>query len=152
MIMARALEDANTQIANMLKKKTRGTTKIKARWVALLELKDTFEAEEANRKEQEWCNAEKEAQKQADYLARQSQITKETVLKNFNCPYSACKLKDKLIVLASALELDTTGTILVLKECIKEYLDLHKNELVQNPWFMHLFKARWQHADSDDGG
>jgi len=50
-------------------------------------------------------------------------------------PYSAYKLKDKLIVLAGALELDTTGTIPVIKERIKEYLDLHKNELVQNPRF-----------------
>jgi len=76
--------------------------------------------------------------------------------KILDCPYSAYKLKDdsELIVLAGALELDTTGTILVLKECIKEYLDLHKNELVQNPQFMHLFKARRQHTDLpvDDGG
>jgi len=71
-IMAQALEDANAQIANMSKKKTQGTTKIKARWVMLPELKDIFEAEEANQKEQEWCNAEKEAQKQADHLAHQS--------------------------------------------------------------------------------
>ena len=61
MIMTEALADANRQIASMAKKKTQGTTKIKAQWVALLELKDAFKAEEASRKEQEWCNAEKEA-------------------------------------------------------------------------------------------
>ena len=56
------------------------------------------------------------------------------------------KHKDELIVLAGAFELDTTGTILALKERIKVYVDSHKNDLMQYPWFMGLFQARWQHA------
>ena len=144
-IMAQALADANAQLASMSKKKMRSTTKIKARFVALPELRDTFEAEEANRKELERSNAKKEAQKQADHRARQSQIMKDTVLKVFNCPFSAYKHKDELIVLAGALELDTTGTVSVLKECIKAFLDSHKNELLQNPRFVGLFQARRQH-------
>ena len=146
MIMTEALADANRQIASMAKKKMRGTTKIKARWVALPELKDAFEAEEASRKEQERCNAEKEAQKQADHHARQSQIIKDTVLKVFDRPLTTYKRKDELIVLAGALELDTTGIVPALKERIKTYLDSHKNELMQNPRFMGLFQARRQHT------
>ena len=145
-IMAQALADANKMITNMKNKKPRGTAKIKARWVALPELQNVFEAEEANRKEQERCNAEKEAQKQAEHLARQSQIMKDTVLKIFDHPLSTYKRKDELIVLAGALELDTTGTILALKERIKAYVDSHKNSLMQNPRFMGLFQARRQHA------
>jgi len=71
---------------------------------------------------------------------------KDTVLKGFDCPFSAHKLKDELIVLAGALELDTTGTVPVLKERIKVFLDSHKNELLQNPRFMGLFQAKRRHG------
>ena len=145
-IMAHALADANAQIDSLSKKKTRGTSKIKARWVALPELQDMFEAEEIARKEKERCDAEKEAQKQADDYARQSQIIKDTVLKVFDRPFSVHKRKDELIVLAGALELDKTGTIPALKERIKTYLNSHKDELMQNPRFMGLFQSRRQHA------
>ena len=99
------------------------------------------------REEQQRCNAEKEAQKQAENRARESQIIKDTVLKVFDRPYSAYKRKDEFIVLAGALEIDKTGTIPALKECIGEYLNSHKNELIQNPRFMGLFQARRQRAD-----
>ena len=111
-----------------------------------------------NWKEQEQCNTEKEAQKQADHRARQFQIIKDTVLKVFNRPFSIYKCKDELIVLAGTLELDTTGTVLALKERIKTYLNLHKDELMQNPWFMGLLHARqqhtfdWESCDGEDGG
>ena len=48
-ILAQALTNMTEQLTNVAKKKTRGTSKIKARWVALPELKDAFEAEEASR-------------------------------------------------------------------------------------------------------
>jgi len=149
-ILALALADANARLARMSKKKMRGTTKIKVRRVALPKLQDTFEAEEANWKELERCNAEKEAQKQADNHARQSRIIKDTILQVFDRQFSAYKRKDELIVLADALELDTTGTIPILKERIKVFLDSHKNELIQNPRFMGLFQVRRYHVF--DGG
>jgi len=149
-IMARALAEANVQLSNMSKKKTRlgGTTKIKVRRrVALPVLQDTFEATEGpNWKELERRNTEKEAQKQAGNHAHQSRIIKNTVLQVFDRQFSAYKLKGELIVLAGALELDTTGTIPILKERIKFFLDSHKNELIQNPRFMGLFHARRQHT------
>lgn len=150
-IMVQALADAHAQLANLSKKKTRGTNKIKARWVALPELQDSFEAEETNRKEQEWCNTEKEARKQASQNARQSQIIKDTVLKVFDRPFSVYRRKDELIVLAGALELDTIGTIPALKQCIKSYLNSHKDELMQVPRFIGLFQARQQQRAFDGG-
>ena len=47
---------------------------------------------------------------------------------------------------SAAKALDMTRTILALKECIKVYVDSNKNDLMQNPQFMGLFQARWQHA------
>jgi len=98
-VMAQALADTNAQLVSMSKKKTRGTTKIKARWVALPELQDI--AEEANRKKLERCNVEEEAQKQADRHACQ-----DRVLKGFDHRFSAYKRKDEFIILAGALELE----------------------------------------------
>ena len=63
------------------------------------------------------------------------------VLKVFDCLLTTYKRKDELIVLAGALELDTTGIVPALKEHIKTYLDSHKNKLMQNTWFMGLFQA-----------
>ncbi len=139
-IIALALADANARLARMSKKKTRGTTKV--RRVASPELQDTFGAEEAYRKELERCHAEMEAPKQADNHAHQSRVIKDTVLQVFDRQFSAYKRKDELIALAGALELDTTGTIPTLKERIKVFLDSHKDELIQNPRFMGLFRAR----------
>jgi len=144
--MTQALADTNAQLANMAKKKMWGTTKIKAWWVALPELQETFKADEANQKEQEWSNAEKEAQKQADNHACQSQIIKDTVLKVFDHPFPTYKHKDKLVILAGALELDTTGTVLALKGCVKVHLNSYKDKLMQNPHFKGLFQARQQHT------
>lgn len=114
--------------------------------MALPGLQGAFEVEEANRKGLERRNAEKEAQNQADHRACQSRAMKDTVLKVFDRPFSAYKRKDEPVVLASALGLDTTGTIPVLKKRTKVFLNSHKNELIQNPQFMDLFPARRQHT------
>ena len=143
--MGQALAEANAQLDSMSKKKSQGTSKIKAQWVALLDLKDAFKAEETAQKEQEQCDINKEAQKQVDDCAHQSQIIKDTVLKFFDRPLSTYKRKDKFIVLAGALELDTTGTVLALKDHIKTHLKSHKDGLMQNPRFMGMFQARQQH-------
>lgn len=147
-IMARALAEANAQLARMSKKKTRGTTKIKVRRrMALPVLQDTFGATAGtNWDELERRNTKNESQKQVDNHAYQSRIIKNTDLQVFDRQFSAYKRKDELIVLAGALALDTTGTIPILKERIKLFLDSHKNELMQNPRFMGLFHARRQHA------
>ena len=61
-------------------------------------------------------------------------------------PLSTYKHKDEFIVLAGALELDTTGTVLALKDHIKTHLKSHKDGLMQNLRFMGMFQARQQHT------
>lgn len=60
---------------------------------------NTFEAEEANRKELERRNAKKEAQKQVDHRACQSQIIKDTVLKVFDRPIWPTNARTSLLSL-----------------------------------------------------
>jgi hypothetical protein len=75
-IIQRGMADANKQIENLTKKKTRTSTKVKARFETLPELKAAFQEEEAQRLEEERLNAEKEAQKAAETVARNYQVEK----------------------------------------------------------------------------
>jgi len=84
------------QIDNLLKKKLHGSTKVKARFVSLPELREAFEAEEVERQEHEKENAEKEAQKTAEMAARNVRIIVDTASKIFDNPLSSYKLKDDL--------------------------------------------------------
>jgi hypothetical protein len=139
-IMKRALMDANTQVDNLTKKKGRGSTKVKSRWISLPELKDSIYAEEAERIEREKQNAEKEAQKEAHAVAQNIRITSNTLLKVFDAPLSSYKLKDDLIVLAGALAIPTLGTVALLSERIREHLKGHP-KLANNQRFARLFQS-----------
>ena len=89
----------------------------------------------------------KEAQKRADHRARQSRTIQDPNTDLFfRSPFSTFKRKDELIVLAGRLELDTTGTVPILKQRIKAHLRSHEDELMQNPRFRALFTAEQQDA------
>ena len=128
------------QIDNLLKKKSRGSTKIKARFVSLPELRKAFETEEVERREQERANAEKEAQKTADTAARNARIFMDTTSKVFDSPLSSYKLKDDLRTITGALGILTTGTVAELSTHVKEHLNGHP-ELVNNPRFSGLYQT-----------
>ena len=137
-IMKRALSDANTRVDNLKKKKTRGSTKVKARWIALPELKEAIYAEEAERVERVKQHAEKEAQKSAESVVRNARIAKDTLTRTFDAPLSSYKRKDDLVILAGTLEITTAGTVAVLTERVKEHLKSHP-ELANNQRFAGLF-------------
>ena len=107
------MADANKQIENLTKKKTRTSTKVKACFGTLPELKAAFEEEEAQHLEQERLNAEKDAQKTAETVTRNTRIATDSVLQTFDNSLSAYKRKDDLlpVTIASALEIVTTGTV-----------------------------------------
>jgi DDE superfamily endonuclease len=139
-IVQRKLGDNSVQIDNLTKKKSRGSTKVKARFVSLPELKEAFEAEEVERKEQERVNAVKEAQKTAETAAHNVRITTDSALKIFDSPLSSYKLKDDIRTIAGALGIATTGTVAELTACIKNHLRAHP-ELVNNPRFAGLYQT-----------
>ena len=138
-IIQRGMADANKQIENLTKKKTRTSTKVKARFGTLPELKAAFEEEEAQRLERERLNAEKDAQKTAETVARNTRIATDSVLRTFDNSLSAYKRKDDLLTIASALEIVTTGTVPQLTARIKDHLHTHP-DLASNPRFAGLFK------------
>jgi hypothetical protein len=89
----------------------------------------------------------KEAQKRAEHHARQSQtIQDQNTDLIFGRPFSTFKRKDELVALAGGLELDTTGTVPILKQRVKAYLRSHEDELMQHPRFRGLFTAEQQDA------
>ncbi|KAM6491483.1 hypothetical protein JOM56_013052 [Amanita muscaria] len=140
-IIQRCMADANKQIENLTKKKTRTSTKVKACFGTLPELKAAFEEEEAQRLEQERLNAEKEAQKTAETAVRNARIATDTILRTFDNSLSAYKRKDDLLTIAGALQIVTTGTVPQLTARIKEHLHAHP-DLVSNPRFAGLFGQR----------
>ncbi|KIL65457.1 hypothetical protein M378DRAFT_10832 [Amanita muscaria Koide BX008] len=84
---------------NLTKKEDPATptsTKVKARFGTLPELKAAFQEEEAQRLEQERLNAEKEAQKTAETAARNARIATDTILRTIDSSLSAYKRKDLL--------------------------------------------------------
>lgn len=142
--------DANKQIENLTKKKTRTSTKVKARFGTLPELKAAFQEEEVRRQEQERLNAEKEAQKTAETAARNARIATDTVLRTFDNSLSTYKRKDDLLTIAGALQIVATGTVPQLTARIKEYLHVHP-DLASNPRFAGLFKQGGRrHANNSD--
>ena len=149
-IIQRGMADANKQIENLTKKKTRTSTKVKARFGTLPELKAAFQEEEVRRQEQERLNAEKEAQKTAETAARNARITTDTVLRTFDNSLSTYKRKDDLLTIAGALQIVATGTVPQLTARIKEYLHVHP-DLASNPRFAGLFKQGGRrHANNSD--
>jgi hypothetical protein len=149
-IIQRGMADANKQIENLTKKKTRTSTKVKARFGTLPELKAAFQEEEAQRLEQERLNAEKEAQKTAETTARNARIATDTILRTFDNSLSAYKRKDDLLTIAGALQIATTGTVPQLAARIKEHLHTHP-DLASNPRFAGLFRQGGRRHANNSG-
>ncbi|EGN98067.1 hypothetical protein SERLA73DRAFT_123464 [Serpula lacrymans var. lacrymans S7.3] len=125
------------------RKPQRGTTKPTAQFLTHPELKAVFEQQETERKEKARIDTEKEASKQQEDTARNTQITIETVMKVFDRSFASYKRKEDLIVIAGALGLPIDGTVKALIERIKSHLQGHK-ELANNPRFAGLFGRRVQ--------
>jgi len=142
------MADANKQIENLTKKKTCTSTKVKAHFGTLPELKAAFQEEEAQCLEQERLNAEKEAQKTAETMAQNAYIATDTILWTFDNSLSTYKCKDDLLTIAGALQIATTGTVPQLTVHIKEHLHTHP-DLASNPRFAGLFRQGGrQHANN----
>ena len=137
-IIQQGMADANKQIESLTKKKTCTSTKVKACFGTLSELKAAFQ-EEAQRLEQEQLNAEKEAQKTAEVMAQNACIATDAVLWMFDNSLSTYKHKDDLLTIAGTLQIMTTGTVPQLTVCIKEHLHTHP-DLASNPRFSGLFR------------
>ncbi|KAG6864185.1 hypothetical protein C0991_011734 [Blastosporella zonata] len=107
------MELTNTlvHLKNTQKKKIHGSTKIKACFVMLPELKDAFEEEEKEHLEKECVEAEKKAQKVVDANAWNTQIACESILKAFELPITSYKKKEDLEILATVLEISAKGTV-----------------------------------------
>lgn len=137
-ILGRQMEQFRVRLDNEKKRKERGSTKIKARFMTLPENRAAFEAEEAEREKQQQVAAEKEAQKEAEAANRQRRINEAAFTQDFDQPLSSFKKKDELLSIAIALNLPTHGTVPVLNNRIKEHLQSHP-DLANNRRFAGLF-------------
>ncbi|KIK45040.1 hypothetical protein CY34DRAFT_802009 [Suillus luteus UH-Slu-Lm8-n1] len=136
----------NTQLreihSNKQKQKDYQSMRLPARFVTHPELRATFEADHAARKEKEQADAAKQAQKKAENDARTVKINQNAVTKNFDAPLSSYKLKDDFLTIAQALGLtvEKKDTIASLTNKIKTHLDEHP-ALADNARFSALFQV-----------
>jgi hypothetical protein len=147
-IMKRAVGDPSlqTQLSNVKKQKTRGSTKVKARFLTLPELKAAFqvEVEEAERAEQRRIATEKEVQKTAEQSERETRIRREANTKTFDLPLTSYrdKLKDDMHIIARALELPDEGIkAAILLDNIRSHFKQYP-ELQHEPRFSGLFSNK----------
>lgn len=134
-------EEGRVQLENEIRKHSRGSTKIKARFLTKKSLEDDFDREDAENQERERVNAVKEAQKKSDSVAREERIVQNAALKTFGEPLASLKRKEDLETLARALRISSTGTIKEFQDRIKDHLTAHP-ELRQNPRFQGLFQTQ----------
>ena len=88
--------------------------------------------------------ADEEAKKKSKtdaILLREHQHVLAAGTKVFAIPLTSYNHKDDLLDIVTALGLECTGTIAMLKECIQVYLASHP-DIVLNPRFSGLMKAR----------
>ena len=143
-IMKRTVSDLRMQLTNMKKQTNHGSTKVKAWFLTLPELKDSFEVEEAERAERQRITADKDSQKAAEQAEREAQIQEEASGKIFELPLNSYKCKDDLRTIARALNLSDHGLkVADLTESIRTHLDEHP-ELQNNPRFSSLFASKCQ--------
>ncbi|KDR76825.1 hypothetical protein GALMADRAFT_455120 [Galerina marginata CBS 339.88] len=132
------LTTVRTQLENVRKKRSYGSSKNKARALTLPEMKADFDRSELERLEKELEDEEKQAEKAVASANLQHQMLQDIVLKTFEKPLSTYKKKYDLMVIAGALKLDTVGTVAVLQEKIKAHLIAYP-DLKSNPRFAGLF-------------
>jgi hypothetical protein len=121
-IARRHITTLTEQLANKTQSKRRKSKKVQARFVTLSELREAFEAEDAELEAKEKVELEKAAKKKADDSARTLRINHEIGSRIFDCPLTSYKRKDDLIALAGALSLPIEGTVAELTKAIKDHL------------------------------
>jgi hypothetical protein len=126
-MMKRAVGDLRTQLLNNVEKqKTRGSTKVKARFFTLPEFKAAFEIEEAERAERRRIAAEKEDQQTTEQSEHGTRIRREANTKIFNLSLTSYKNKDDLRIMARALKLPDEGIkAAILLDNIRSHLEQH---------------------------
>ncbi|KAM6496755.1 hypothetical protein JOM56_007228 [Amanita muscaria] len=138
-IVKRALEDCRTQLQNNTKKKERGSSKVKARYLTAPSLREAFDIEDIERQRCEKEAAEKEAQRAAETDARNARIAEDAASKVFDQALSSYKTKEPLLAIANALKISDKGTKADLINRIQQHLD-NNPQLRDNPRFAGLFQ------------
>ena len=138
-IVKRPLEDCRTQIQNNTKKRERGSSKVKARYLTAPSLREAFDIEDIERQRCEKEAAEKEAQKAAETDARNARIAEDAASKVFDQALSSYKTKEPLLAIANALKISDKGTKADLIDRIRQHL-ADNPQLRDNPQFAGLFQ------------
>ncbi|KAF5337848.1 hypothetical protein D9611_015117 [Ephemerocybe angulata] len=136
-MIKRELAEAREQIANLEKKKRRGSKKTLARVLVHHEYVEEFKKQEAERLEKENAEAEKRAQKDAAEAARVSRMAEETRSRIFSGSVSSYK-RDDWVVLARALGVSDSGNMKEVSTRVRDYISEHREELSENPRFSGL--------------
>lgn len=143
-IIQHELGEVRVQLDNATKKKTRGSTKIQARFLTSKNMRAEFEQEDAVRQEKERVAAEKGKQKEADAAARAHQLANDAMNHNFSGKIKNYK-KDDLRALALALKLSDLGNKEDLNKRINQHFEDHPTEK-NIPRFASLFQPSTGHS------
>ena len=143
-IIQHELGEVRVQLDNATKKKTRGSTKIKARFLTSKNMRAEFDKEDAERREKERVAAEKEKQKEADAAVRANQLANDAVNHTFSGKLKNYK-KDDLRALALALKLSDLGNKEELNKRINNHFEDHPTDK-DIPRFAPLFQPFTGHS------
>ena len=102
------LDHVREQLQHAMKKKERGSKKIKARFLTAKDLRAEFEREDAERKERERVTAEKNKQKEVENAETARRVADDAANRTFTGRITSFK-KDDLRALALALGLSDKG-------------------------------------------
>lgn len=137
-IIQHELGEVRVQLDNAIKKKTRGSTKIQARFLTSKNMRAEFDKEDAERQEKERAAVEKGKQKEADAAARAHQLANDAMNRSFSGKLKNYK-KDDLRALALALKLSDLGNKNELNERINKHFQDHPTDK-DIPRFAPLFQ------------
>jgi hypothetical protein len=140
----RELDHVHQQLQNAMKKKERGSKKIKARFLTSRDLRAEFEQEDAERQEQEHVTAEKNKQKEAMNAESARRVADDAANRAFSGRISSYK-KDDLRALALALGLSDEGGKKDLTTWIEEKF-ASEPDLKKNMRFLGLFDKSRTHC------
>ena len=137
------LDHVQQQLQNMMKKKERGSKKIKARFLTAWDLWAEFEQEDAEQQEQEHITAEKEKQKEAVNAESTWHVANDAANWVFSSHISSYK-KDDLWALALALRVsDKDGKKEITAQIEEKFTS--EPDLKTNMQFSGLFKRSQAH-------
>jgi hypothetical protein len=135
----RELDHVRSQLDHAIKKKERGSKKIKARFLTSRALRAEFDREDAERLENEQRTVEKNKQRELERVEATKWIQREGCERVFFGSMSSYK-KDDLQALALALDISGTGTKEELKAHITMKFDTSP-ELKEHHRFQGLFNC-----------